>query len=304
MGASAYSHAVAESSRVEAPFARNALELRGATVLEVDTRAGGEVPDDAGDQYLAGSGLRRDPGADVDRDAFHSAADELNLAGVNAGADFEAELGDGIDRAMSAGDGPRRTVEGGEESVAGAANLPAAVAGKLGADGGVVGVQQGAPAAVTELGRARGGLDDVREEDGREDTLGRRVDTTLGEEALHPVGHCRVAVNAGIRRGQLEDLGVWDALGEVEAALPVAVLVHDQRGDGDGREHLADVGLHQHPQEPGGRARAGGEALVVHVPVLELRIADMAREVLAELAELVVAIAPLEPRLAHPPVPL
>ena len=38
--------------------------------------------------------------------------------------------------------------------------------------------------------------------------------------------------------------------------------------------------------------------------MLELRVAGATREVPAELAELVVAIAPLEPRLAHPPMPL
>src|SRR5215207_5670523 len=85
----------------------------------------------------------------------------------------------------------------------------------------------------------------------------------------------------GPSRRKLEDLGVRDALSEVEAAVAVAVLVHDQRGDGDGREHLADVGLHQHAQEPGGGAGTGGETLVVHIPVLELRVADVAREVFA-----------------------
>ena len=161
------------------PLAGNALERLGAAVLEVDARAGGEVPDDAGDQHLAGSGLRRYPGADVDRDAFHLAADELYLAGVNAGTDLEAELTDGVDRALSAGDRPRRAVAGGEETVTGAANLPAAVAGELSSDGSVVGIEQRAPAAVADLDRARRGLDDVSEEDSGENTLGLGVETPL-----------------------------------------------------------------------------------------------------------------------------
>jgi hypothetical protein len=53
----AYAHSVAESSRVEVPFARDAHELGAPTVLEVHAGAGGEVPDDAGDEHVAGSGL-------------------------------------------------------------------------------------------------------------------------------------------------------------------------------------------------------------------------------------------------------
>jgi hypothetical protein len=51
----AYAHAVAESSRVELPFARDALELGAPTVLEAHAGAGGEVPDDAGDEHFAES---------------------------------------------------------------------------------------------------------------------------------------------------------------------------------------------------------------------------------------------------------
>jgi hypothetical protein len=42
---------------------------------------------------------------------------------------------------------------------------------------------------------------------------------------------------------------------------------------------------------------------VVDVPVLELGVVDVAREVLSELTELVFAIAPLKTRLAHAQVP-
>jgi hypothetical protein len=89
----------------------------------------------------------------VDRDSFHLVADELHLAGVHARPDIEAEVADGADRSMGTGDRARRAVERGEETVAGAPDLSAAVADELGADGGVMGLQQGARAAVTELGR-------------------------------------------------------------------------------------------------------------------------------------------------------
>ena len=69
---------------------------------------------------------RRDRGADVDRDAFHLVADELHLAGVYARPDIEAEVADGADRSVGTGDRGRRAVERGEETVAGAPDLPAA----------------------------------------------------------------------------------------------------------------------------------------------------------------------------------
>jgi hypothetical protein len=86
------------------PFARDALELGAPTVLEVHAGAGGEVPDDAGDEHLAGSALRRDPGADMDRDSFHLVADELHHTRMDARPDIEAEVADGADRAAGTGD--------------------------------------------------------------------------------------------------------------------------------------------------------------------------------------------------------
>jgi hypothetical protein len=112
----AYAHAVAESSRVEVPFARDALELGAPTVLEVQAGAGGEVPDDAGDEHFAGSGLRRDPGADADRSSSHLVADELHLAGVYPCPDIEAEVADGADRSVGTGDRARGAVKRGEET--------------------------------------------------------------------------------------------------------------------------------------------------------------------------------------------
>src|SRR5687768_11054086 len=117
MGALPYSPAVVESSRVEVPLTGNALELLGATVLEVDAGAGGEVPDDAGDEYLARPGLGSDPRPNVDRDALDRIGHELHLPGVDARPDVKAKLADRVDRAMRAGDRARWAVEGGEEPV-------------------------------------------------------------------------------------------------------------------------------------------------------------------------------------------
>src|SRR5918999_966578 len=147
-----YPGAVAESSGVEIPVARDALEVVVAAVLEVDAGAGGEVADDARYEYFAGLRLGGDAGADVDGDALDPVVDDLHLARVDAGADLEAELVDGVDRLVGAGDRPRGTGEGGEEAVTGASYLPAVVAGELGPDHRVVRLEELAPALVAELG--------------------------------------------------------------------------------------------------------------------------------------------------------
>src|ERR687895_2330525 len=99
-----YSRAVAESSGVEMPVARDALEVVVAAVLEVDAGAGGEVADDARDEYFAGFRLGGDARADVDGDALDPVVDDLHLARVDPGADLEAEVADGVHGLVRAGD--------------------------------------------------------------------------------------------------------------------------------------------------------------------------------------------------------
>jgi len=62
-----------------------------AAVLEDEPGAGDEVLDGGADQDLGGPGERRDPGADVHGDAADVGTDQLDLPGVRAGADLEAE---------------------------------------------------------------------------------------------------------------------------------------------------------------------------------------------------------------------
>jgi hypothetical protein len=108
----------------------------------------------------------------VDRDPAHVVAHQLHLAGVQAAADLDPDpLHGGADGAGAA-QRPLGGVEGGQEPVAGHVQLAALVAGDLAAGEGVVGLQQLAPAAVAELGRALGRAHDVGEQDGRKPTLG------------------------------------------------------------------------------------------------------------------------------------
>ena len=155
-----------------------------------------------------------------------SLADALALAGVDAGADRDAGAARALGDAERAADRPRRPVEGGEEAVAHRLDLVAAVGGELGADERVVGVEQLAPRAVADLGRALGRADDVGEQDGRQHPLGRAGGARAGDELLELV-HERVGVveeDDALAARQLDEAGaghvVTDELG-VAAVDPV-----------------------------------------------------------------------------------
>ena len=85
-----------------------------------------------------GLGLGRNAGSDVDRDPGDLLADDLALAGVQAGADLEPELAYGGSDRLRAADCSDRPVEGGEEPVAGRVDLATAEAAELLADERVV----------------------------------------------------------------------------------------------------------------------------------------------------------------------
>src|SRR5262249_4753072 len=131
-----------------------------------------------------GPGEGADPGADVDRHAADVVADRFDLAAVDPGADLDpaaAQLA--LDRGRAA-DRPRRAVEGGEEAVPHRLHLAAAVDGELPADGGVVALEQVAPAQVAEPGGGLGRADDVGEEDRRQRALDAVGAATADEEFL------------------------------------------------------------------------------------------------------------------------
>ena len=89
-----------------------------AAIFEAEARADYEVLHGARDDDLARLGERGNPGADVYGDAADVVSDQLALAGVNPGAQCQAEpilIGD---RGASAPDRAGRTIERGEETVA------------------------------------------------------------------------------------------------------------------------------------------------------------------------------------------
>src|SRR5689334_23633440 len=88
---------VAFDDAEELPAARDPLELRHAALLELDPRAGHEIPHRPRHHDLARAGVRRHARPDVDSDPADLAVDLLALARVQAGAHLDPEAADRVD---------------------------------------------------------------------------------------------------------------------------------------------------------------------------------------------------------------
>jgi len=108
----------------EGPLSGQAFEDVTAAVLEADAGACDEVFDGVRDQDFAWDGGGGDTGADVNRDAADLFADDFALARVQAAPDFEPERAQLVVNPARAADGAGWPVEGGEEPVARAVDLP------------------------------------------------------------------------------------------------------------------------------------------------------------------------------------
>ena len=108
----------------------------------------------------------------MNRDPLDPGLGDLELTGVQAGADLEVELPDRVPDCTRTADRPRGPVEGGEESVAGDPDLLAAEPLQMVSDERVMLVEECCPAPVAELGGPLGGADDVGEEHGCENAMG------------------------------------------------------------------------------------------------------------------------------------
>src|SRR5574342_733614 len=155
----------------EAPFAGDALECLNSPLFETDAGARDEVLDGAGDEDFACSGERGDPGADVDGDASDLVADDLALPRVKPRASLDAERQNASADRFGAANGPRGTIEGGEETVAGGVHFAATKSDQLAAGERVEAVEQLVPPLVTQSSRPFRRADDVGEEHRGEDTI-------------------------------------------------------------------------------------------------------------------------------------
>src|SRR6266446_4491040 len=237
---------------VQRPLSLHALEAMDAVLHEAQARSRDQILQSAGDQHLARVRRGGHAGADVHGDAAHVVAPQLALAGVQAGADLEAE------RAHRLADGQRTahracgTVEGREEAVARRVNLPAAEAAQLLAYGGVVPLEQIAPGAVAEPRGVLRGAHDVGEQHRGQHAVVVDHRARPGEELLDRCEH-RLHV-PGIEEvvvsRQLHELGTSDVLGKVAAVahadVAVAGAVQHEGRHADGLEDRPDVGVQGH----------------------------------------------------------
>src|SRR5829696_2243782 len=93
---------------VELPLPRHALQRRPTVLTEPQSRADDEVLHRARHEDLAGTGLVRHAGADVDGDAPDLPVDQLDLTRVHPGPHLEPEIPDRLLDRGRAPDGPRR----------------------------------------------------------------------------------------------------------------------------------------------------------------------------------------------------
>jgi hypothetical protein len=168
---------------------------------------------------------------------------------------------DRVDDGTGTTDRTRRTVEGREKPVSGRVDLATAEALQLAADGGMVGLEQLAPATVAELGCAHGRADEVGEEHRREDLVGLRPLAHAGQE-LTDLGEREIGqlgIHHVVGAGQLDVARLRDRAREVTRVLHMADLVsdgvQDQRGHPDRRHGVADVDVVRHAHEHLGRSR-------------------------------------------------
>ena len=103
---------------VDAPTAGDALQVALADVGEREAGTRRQVLDRGGGEDLGGLRGAGDPRPDDDGDPAGLAVDRLDLAGMHARTDLDAERPDGVDRGEGASDGTCRAVERGEEAVA------------------------------------------------------------------------------------------------------------------------------------------------------------------------------------------
>src|ERR1700716_3551713 len=97
-----------------------------ASLVEAEARAGNQILDGSRHQHLARSGERRDARGDVDCNALHVVAGDLDLAGMEAAADLNVQRPEGFGYGAGATNGTCRTVKGGEKPISKRFHLGAA----------------------------------------------------------------------------------------------------------------------------------------------------------------------------------
>ena len=121
--------------RQELPAAGHTTQLDAAAVLEAGARADDQVTHGARDEDFTGAGLVADPRRDVYGDPSDVGVHQFALAGVDAGADLEAQRFSICAERLGAADGLRGAVERSEVAITGVLHHSAAESfGEVGGD--------------------------------------------------------------------------------------------------------------------------------------------------------------------------
>lgn len=211
-------------------------------------------------QHLACARLRGDAGANVEGEADHFAAADGVFAGVQADPDLEAQRAHGFLDRGRAGDAGGGLFEGREHAIAGGHDLLAAARLQLLANGGIVVAHHLGPARIAELGRLRGGADDVDDQDGGEGLLELGAACGRGAPVRDGSGQRLIAVIAAPR-----DRGFGVVLRALRAAATNRLLLRQTRpvdlAAGTGAMHL-----HGAPLQEDRRANAPDAPRLRRVP--------------------------------------
>ena len=158
--------------------------------------------------------------------------------------------------------------------------------------------RQVGPATVSELRLLLRGIDDVGEQQRRQDAVRllrllqrrREFSHQLHRQLVRGVVDPReVAPHAR----QLMDPHIRDATREELRRSPLRGREQDEGGDPHRRQDVRDVGVHRRPEVRGRRARTQASPHVRDEPVLERRVVGGIRSALLEEAEEVLALAPV-----------
>src|SRR6478736_8398288 len=222
-----------------------------ASFVEAETRPGDQILDSSGYQHLARPGERRDAGGDVDGDALHVVAGDLDLTCMEAAADFNVESTDRLDNGAGTTHGTCRAIERGEKPVPKRSHFVAPEAREFPPHRRVMRFEQIAPALVAQLLRPCGRTHDVRKQYGRKDTAAFYRGDGSGQKFLDCVNNLLVDKKQMIVSRQLEQSCARNVLGKkasmFDADERVPGAVDDQSRHVDRGQNIADIDLADHP---------------------------------------------------------
>jgi hypothetical protein len=191
------------------------------SVAELDSRPRDQRRHYTRDQQLARPRLSHHSSGDVDGYATDIVTHHLHFTGVKAGSDLDPESPNSFTERQGTPNGPTRTVESGEHSVAGGLDHPATMLVHDRLREPKVSLQDIAPPAVTERGGLFRRTNDVGEEDRGKGTIAAFAWRHAGQEPFDLIedlrGRLEVGVNAA--SGDDDEAGIGNVVCEILPAF-------------------------------------------------------------------------------------